>query len=248
MAPIDIVEAEAEVARREEAVIIAEGTISQAEDRLKSLIFDPGMPDFWRIRLELTDPPPVEMRPVDLDLAVKTALDKRTDIRLARKQIETTDINIRYFRNQTLPDVNAQVDYSLTGLGGTQLIRGDGFPGPIIGQIDRGFGSVLGDIFRNSFPNWTLSLVVGYPIGPSSAEANLARARLEQNQTQKQSPQPGAAGGDGSARSRPSGDDEPETYRSLPRRETALRAASGGRGKEVFGGAVDELLRFPGAA
>jgi outer membrane protein TolC len=185
MAPIDIVEAEAEVARREEAVIIAEGAISQAEDRLKALVFDPSMPDFWNIRLELTDRLSVEERPVDLALAVRTAMDRRTDIRLAKKRIEATDINIRYFRNQSMPDLNAQVDYSLSGLGGTQFVRGDGFPGPIIGRVDRSFGSVLGDLFDNSYPNWTVSLVVGYPIGASSAEANLARARLQQNQEAK---------------------------------------------------------------
>jgi outer membrane protein TolC len=186
MAPIDIVEAEAEVARREEAVIIAEGAISQAEDRLKALVFDPSMPDFWNVRLELTDQPTMDVRTIDLDQAVRNALDRRTDIRLTKKQIEATDINIRYFHNQTMPEVNAQLDYALTGLGGTQFIRGAGFPGPIIGQVDRGFGSVLGDLFDNSFPNWTLSLVVGYPVGGSSAEANLARARLQQNQTTKQ--------------------------------------------------------------
>ena len=35
MAPIDIIEAEAEVARNEEAVIVAEATIMRAEDALR---------------------------------------------------------------------------------------------------------------------------------------------------------------------------------------------------------------------
>ena len=39
--PIDIVEAEAEVATREEAVIVAEAQIKTAEDTLRALIFDP---------------------------------------------------------------------------------------------------------------------------------------------------------------------------------------------------------------
>jgi outer membrane protein TolC len=186
MAPIDIVEAEAEVARREEAVIVAEGAISQTEDRLKALVFDPSMPDFWNVRLELTDRPSVEVRPIDLDAAARNALDKRTDIRLAKKQMETTALNIRYYRDQTLPDVNAQLVYALTGLGGTQFVRGDGFPGPIIDRVNRGFGSVLGDLFENSFPDLTLSLTVGYPIGGSSSEANLARARLQQTQIERQ--------------------------------------------------------------
>lgn len=186
MAPIDIVEAEAEVAQREESVILAEASISQAEDRLRALVFDPATPDFWNIQLELTDSPPAEVQPIDVQGAVTTALDKRTDIRLAKKSLEESDLNIRYFHNQTLPDLNAQVDYGGSGLGGTEFIRGDGFPGPIIGQSNRGFNSVLNDLFHNEFPAWTLSLNVGYPIGTSNAEANLARARLQYTQAQKQ--------------------------------------------------------------
>jgi outer membrane protein TolC len=55
MAPIDIIEAQAEVARREESVILAEATISRAEDRLRALISNPSQPDFWTMRLETTD-------------------------------------------------------------------------------------------------------------------------------------------------------------------------------------------------
>jgi outer membrane protein TolC len=45
---------------------------------------------------------------------------------------------------------------------------------------------VLGDLFNNRYPTWTLSLNIGYPIGTSTAEANLARARLQYNQSQTQ--------------------------------------------------------------
>ena len=186
MAPIDIVEADAEVADREEAVIVAEAAIGQAEDRLKSLVLDPATPDFWNLRFELVDVNPYQVQAIDLDAAVRTALDKRTDLAQARKTLESSDINIRYARNQILPDVNLNVNYGLTGLGGTEFLRGPGFPGPVINEINRGFGSVLGDLFTNDFPNWTFSVTVGYPIGVASAEANLARSRLQYSQSQVQ--------------------------------------------------------------
>src|SRR5690606_35745998 len=44
-------------------------------------------------------------------------------------------------------------------------------------------GDVYSDIFGNNFPTWRLSLNVSYPIGTSSADANLARTRLEQVQS-----------------------------------------------------------------
>jgi outer membrane protein TolC len=122
--------------------------------------------------------------PVDVDLAVRTALASRTDLQRTQKDLATTDINLRYFRNQTLPDITATVDYGLTGLGGTEFLRGAGFPGPVIGHTDRGFGAVLGDLFGNDFPSWTASLTISYPIGPSPQEAELARTRLQYSQSQ----------------------------------------------------------------
>ena len=182
MAPIDIVEAQAEVARNEEAVIVAETQIQQVEDRLRTLILDPAMQDFWTVRLEPTDTPLLQAKAIDIEPAVRAALDQRTDRHQLEKSIENTETSIRYYANQRLPDINLQIDYRLTGLGGTRLIRAPGFPGPVIGQEERPFGSVLGDVFTNDFPTWTVELSVGYPIGRGAAEAKLARARLERSQ------------------------------------------------------------------
>ena len=181
--PIDIVEAEAEVATREESVILAEAQIQSSEDTLRALIYDPSMPDFWTIRIEPTDLPPFQPITVDVDGAMRRALEQRTDIEQARKTLEATDVNIRFFRNQTLPDVTASFDYGLVGVGGTQFRRGEGFPGPIIGQSQRGFGTVLSDLFTNDFPQWTAALNITYPIGATAQEANLARARLQYSQS-----------------------------------------------------------------
>jgi outer membrane protein len=184
--PIDIVEAEAEVALREESTILAEAQILSSEDALRALIYDPDMPDFWTIRIEPADLPPFQPMAVDTAAAVRNALDRRTDLQQTRKNLEGSNINIRYFQNQTLPDVTASVDYGLTGLGGTQFLRGEGFPGPVIGQTQRSFGSVLGDLFHNQFPSWTVSLNVSYPVGATQPEADLARARLQYSQSATQ--------------------------------------------------------------
>jgi len=180
--PIDAVEAEAEVATREEAVIVAQAQIDTAQDALRALVFNQSSPDFWTTQIEPTDLPAFQPVTVDVNGAVSNALQMRTDLLQARKSLEENDINIRYFRNQTLPDVTASFDYGLTGLGGTQFVRGTGFPGPIIGETQRSFGSVLGDLFGNQFPNWTLALNISYPVGHSQQEASLARAQLQSSQ------------------------------------------------------------------
>jgi HAE1 family hydrophobic/amphiphilic exporter-1 len=188
--PIDIVEAESEVATREEAVIVAEANIKTAEDQLRALVFNPSAPDFWTMTIEAVDQPPFQPITVDTDAAVRNALEKRTDLRRTSKSLEVNDVQIRFLRNQTMPDVNAQFDYGLSGLGGLNLIRGAGPFGPgsgaVIDTVGRSFGSVLGDIFANRYPQWTASLNISYPIGASQQEANLARARIEYSQVQTQ--------------------------------------------------------------
>ncbi|HEV8395516.1 MAG TPA: TolC family protein [Vicinamibacterales bacterium] len=188
--PIDIVEAESEVATREEAVIVAEAAIKTAEDNLRALVFDPSAPDFWTMTIEAVDLPPFQPISVDTDGAVRNALQKRTDLQRQSKSLEVNDVNIRYLRNQTLPDVSAQFDYGLTGLGGLNLIRGPGPFGPgsgsVIDTVGRSYGATLGDLFANRYPQWTAQLNISYPIGASQQEANLARARIEFSQAQTQ--------------------------------------------------------------
>ncbi|HEY1308837.1 MAG TPA: TolC family protein [Vicinamibacterales bacterium] len=188
--PIDIVEAESEVATREEAVIVAQAQIETSEDTLRALVFNPSMPDFWTIHIEPTELPDFKVDKVDVDQAVRTALEHRTDLLNARKSLEVSDINIRYYHSQSLPDVTANVNYGLQGLGGTLLQRGIGPLGPgtgdVLAQSQRGFGTVLGDLFHTTYPSWTAAVNISYPIGTSQAEANLARTRLQHAQSETQ--------------------------------------------------------------
>ena len=192
MAPIDIVQAQAEVATNESSVIVAEAAIKQAQDNLRALILDPGTPDFWTVAFEPSDAASFDARAIDLDAAVKNALDRRSDVRSAKNGLEQSQINIQYYRNQIKPDVNANVGYNPVGVGGSQLsavdlaaVAAGGAPNRTI-ISDRGFGSVLGDVFQSQFPTWSVGITVGYPLGANTAHANLARVRLEYEQAQTQ--------------------------------------------------------------
>jgi outer membrane protein len=119
---------------------------------------------------------------VDVEAAVKAALEKRTDLASARKNIEITDANIVYQRNQILPDLNATVAYGLSGQGGRKLNQ-VGFPPVTIGEINEGFGTMMNRLLSNEFHNWSFAVQFSYPIGNGMAEANLARTRLQKSQT-----------------------------------------------------------------
>jgi outer membrane protein len=183
--PIDIIEAQAEVSRNEEGVIIAEARIKTLEDALRTLIMNPSQPDFWSARLTPTEQPAVTPQPVDVEAAVANALANRTDLTQARKQLEQTDIDISLARNQRMPAVNAVVNYGLAGVGGTrsEFDRSSGvFPPPVLNQSQRSFSDALRDIVGNEFKTWSVQLQVSYPIGTSIAEAALAQGRVQRQQ------------------------------------------------------------------
>src|SRR5690606_31680191 len=123
MAPIDIVQAEAEVAGNEESVILAEQSVAQAQDRLRALILDPGTTNFWTTTFTPTDAPVLAPTPVDIEAAVTNAAQNRLDLKQTRAQLENNQTRIQFLRNQVLPQLNANVDYGLAGLGGTVINR-----------------------------------------------------------------------------------------------------------------------------
>jgi outer membrane protein TolC len=183
MAPIDIVQAEAEVAANEESVIVAEGQIRTAEDRLRTLVMNPTQPDFWTTKLVPSDQPTLTPQPIDLDAAIANALENRTDIAQARKQLEQTDIGPRYARNQKLPGIDLTASYDLVGTAGTQreFDFTTGVP-TVLSETQRSFSEALRDVFGNQFKTWALQVNVSYPIGGSVAEAAEAQGKLQRQQ------------------------------------------------------------------
>jgi outer membrane protein len=185
MAPIDIVQAQAEVAALEEQVIVAEGQIAAAEDRFRTLVMNPSQPDFWTTHLEPSEQPSVTPQPIDLDGAVRNALANRTDIAQLRKQMETTDINLKFYKNQRLPALDVSGTYNLVGTAGTQRefdLASGIYPPPILTESQRSFGDALRDVFGNQFKTWAVQLNLSYPLGTSAADAALAAGRLQHQQ------------------------------------------------------------------
>src|SRR5438552_13721626 len=98
LAPIDIVQSQAEVANNEQGVIVADASIKSAQDNLRALILDPASPDFWSVAFEPTDAPAFNAQAIDVDAAVRNALEKRSDLRSAKNSLEQSDVNIRYYK------------------------------------------------------------------------------------------------------------------------------------------------------
>ena len=180
--PLDLLQAEAEVAQRRENLIRANTAAGDAEDRLRRLIMDPADPSFWRTRLDPTDEPAFGGVLPDVDAVSAGTFNERYDLERARKDLQNIVTSVEFFNDQKLPDVRLETSYRGSGLGGTRFLRTGEFPGTVIGTARRSYGSALGQMFDSSYPAWSVGLTVSYSLGRSFEEAGLARAQVERRQ------------------------------------------------------------------
>jgi outer membrane protein TolC len=185
LAPLDVVQAQAEQATRRQSVATTQAAVRTAELALKRLIVNGTDDPLWVASIEPIDRPTYSSESLDVAGAVRKALSSRTDIEQSRKQIQSNDISLRNLSDQRLPALDVTASYGLAGIGGPQFVRPPGAPlgAPPSQIIAGGFSDTLSTLFNQRAPSWNFAANFSYPIGSSTAEANLARARVQQRQT-----------------------------------------------------------------
>jgi outer membrane protein TolC len=188
MAPIDVVQAQAEQATRRQGLVTAQNLRRTAELTLKRLIVGGTDDPNWKAVLDPTDRPDFQVEQVDLEAAIRRALAERTDVAIAKKNIDNNATTLSFLRNQAMPIVDATLNYGVAGIGGTQQVRSNvGQLGSQITQIiPGGVSDAFSSLFANRYPRWTVGLNVTYPIGTSTQEAAVARARVQLSQVEAQ--------------------------------------------------------------
>lgn len=182
-APSDTIQDQVAVKSNEGFVVQAQGFVESAQDQLRTLILDPNRPDYWTVQIDAIDELVVEAREPDVEAAVKNALANRLDVQEAQRSLEITHRTTRLDENLTKAAVNAIANYSATSSGGTQFSYSS-ITDTVGTPTTRSLGSVLGQTFAGDFPSWSVGVQVQYPIGRSTAEANLAQQRLNEQQAQ----------------------------------------------------------------
>lgn len=186
LAPIDVVQAEAEAATRLQSLTQAEALFQSTQLSLKRLIVKSTEDPHWSALLNPVTLPAVVETPVDIESAVRRALNERTDLQNARSQLEVNHVTRDLFHNQRLPAADVIATYGLQGIGGTRLIRGAGLGSDVTSSVPGGFRDALDRLWNRDYPTWNLQLQFTYPLGGSSADAQYARAQVQVNQAQAQ--------------------------------------------------------------
>ena len=180
MAPIDVLQAEAEVAAREESVILTTQAIHNTEDTLKRLINDPSSESFWQTTVIPVDQPSDAEVEIDVDASVQTALQRRPELDQSRTELDTRGYNVRFTRNQLRPQVDIVGSLAFTGLGGTEFVReGEGLLGAIVDEVPGGYTDAVNQLFGGDFRDWSVGLRFSYPMGHSTQSALHAQAQVE---------------------------------------------------------------------
>lgn len=187
MAPIDVIQAQSQAATQRQNLAIAEGTRRTNELVLKRLIVNGTQDPNWTAAIDPVDRPDFVPESVDVEAAVRRALDVRTDLAQVRKNLEVNNVTLKYLKNQSLPQADLTTRYQVVGQGGTSFItQGSGVTRNVIQTIPGGFGDALTTMFGPNYPTWSFALNVSYPIGTSSQEASYARAQLQAQQVEAQ--------------------------------------------------------------
>jgi outer membrane protein len=194
MAPIAIIQAEAQMSTDQQTLVNAQTNVLQQETVIKNLLSRNGvastvLADTHIVPTDRITIPDVEaIRPIQ-DL-VAQALDQRPDLAQARIQVENAKINLTGARNAMLPSINLVGDVRNNGLSGSRndLPVPNGFraPTPPDPFFIGGYGDVLSQLFGRNFPTYSVGATLNIPLRNRSSQDDMATAQINYRMTELQ--------------------------------------------------------------
>ncbi len=181
MAPVEILQAEAVVAERREAIINARVAIKDAEDKLRRIMNPKEHKDMWALTVVPTDEPPFEEQQFDLEDILKKSFVKRYDYREAKLDLKNRGIRVKVSKNGMLPRLDMVSSVGLNGLSGRTTSLGLstlGGPSP----LDGNYTDSLHELFSGDFYSWMIGVSVEFPIGNVERRSEYTRRKLEERQ------------------------------------------------------------------
>jgi outer membrane protein TolC len=181
--PVAVLESEAEAARRKEDVIVATNDLALAKRRLRQQVFLPGESPFIPQAVEPVDRPARDQVDVNVEEAIRLAVDKRPEVLASRLGIEGRQLDVALTENQLLPRVDLFGSVGLNSLAGKDRplsaenpLEQDN-PDP---DWQGNYGDALNRLVDGRFYSYTAGVRIEVPIGNAFAESQAERARVEE--------------------------------------------------------------------
>lgn len=158
LAPIEVLQAEADIASTRERIIVAENAVRDAEDRLKRVMNFSLTGALADVEVVPTDGPAYTPLEIDQNEQNRQALEERPALRQAKLALANQNITLIVAKNQLLPTLDVAASLRFNG-------------------IDRDFDTGF-DQFGASRHRWEVGLIFRYPLANRQAKGRLQQAGL----------------------------------------------------------------------
>jgi outer membrane protein TolC len=206
LAPIDVVAVEAQVAGFEQTLFTALEEVSRSENNLKNLIAENHQSEIWSVSLIPTDSVDLVSPNVSLPEAMKVAMENRAELQQSNVVREINQIDQKFFRDQTKPQIDLVGSYGVVGLAGAinsgainpfsstaqirdrvNLLSGLAGVPPLPtppaqtfpSDLMGGYSQSLQNLFGNRYSNFRVGVQINLPLRNRTAEAQLGRSLVE---------------------------------------------------------------------
>jgi outer membrane protein TolC len=173
---VEVVEAEAGVASREVDLIRAVNRYRRSQDELIDVVLGTRLTADSRLEFEPTDDPSDYLHyEINLHEASEKAFANRPELAIAAYEIERQELQLRFAKNQRLPQLDIQGRFGVSGKVGKDV--SGAVPPDDTGD---GLGDATGDWFSHAGGrDFSVRGVVSIPIGNVAARHSVSRTRLE---------------------------------------------------------------------
>jgi outer membrane protein len=164
-ARLDVVQSEQDVASRQQDLLTAGNQYAQDQQQMKATITKTFNGELAAVQIDPTDhlPNPHPGDVPELNVAIKEALENRPEIEQAEINLRNQGITIKAVRNALLPSLDVFAAYAPSGLTGS-------------------LGPALSQVLRDRYPSYSYGVSLSIPIRNRIAQADAARAMLEERQ------------------------------------------------------------------
>jgi outer membrane protein TolC len=209
LAPIDIVAAQTQITTFEQSVYTAQEGVTRAENTLKTLMLPDRTSPLWSRALTPVTPVSLEAPRVPLEQATTAAIRNRPELAQLKTSADINQIDVRYFREQTKPQVDLVGTYTTVGLAGTLVqanpnavnntsaltarvndlsalaglapLPTSSTTSSVAPNLVGGYTQSLQNLIDQNYPTARLGVRISLPLRNRTAEANLGAALAQGN-------------------------------------------------------------------
>lgn len=178
LAPIDVIAATTQITTFEQSVYTAQEDVTRAENNLKTLMLPDRTSTVWSRPITPVSEVSLEPPRIGLEFALVDALKNRPEIAQLETTAQINQIDQRYYRDQTKPQVDLVGSYTSQGLAGAQSNPDRIPPANLVG----GYLNSLGNLIGQDYPTYRVGVSISLPWGNRTAKANLGRSLAEGSQ------------------------------------------------------------------